>query len=75
MRGGRRGVNGVRVNGDHSGGLELGQVEAKLVLHASEGGRGQTVASHVVSTDRRKLSDTRFRSGLRPCHTTGERGK
>lgn len=72
MRGGRR---GIMVNGDHSRGLELGQVEAKLVLHASEGGRSQTVTAHVVSTDRRKLSDTRFRSGLRPCHTTGERGK
>ena len=61
------------MDGDHARGLELRQMKTKLVLHPSEGGRGQTVASHMVHIDGRKLRDTRLGSGLGPCRTTGER--
>lgn len=41
--------------GGHARGLELGKMEAKFVLHPSEGGRGQTVAPDMVCVDGRKL--------------------
>lgn len=43
------------VNGDHAGGLELGKVEAKLILHPGKCRRGQAVASNVVGVDGWKL--------------------
>lgn len=43
------------MNGDHAGGLELGKVEAKFILHASKCRRGQAVASDMVGVDGWKL--------------------
>lgn len=39
------------MNGSHAGGLEFGEVEAKFVFHAGEGGGSQAVTSDVVRVD------------------------
>lgn len=51
--------------GHHAGGLELGKVEAKFVLHPGKGGCGQAVASDVVRINGRKLRDARLGCGPR----------
>lgn len=52
------------MDGGHAGRLELGQVEAKFVLHPGEGGCGQAEAAYVVGVDGGKLRDAGLGCGL-----------
>lgn len=58
------------MDGGHTRGLELGEVEAKFVLHPGEGGCCQAEATHVVGVDGGKLRDARHGCGLSSRGTT-----
>lgn len=59
------------MNGRDPGGLELGQVQSKLVLHTSKGGGRQTVTTDMLRTDRRKLGDPGFGRWFGTSRATG----
>lgn len=55
-------------------GLELGQVQTKLPLHASKGCSGQTVTAHVVGGHRGVVLHRGFGNGLGASGSAEERG-
>jgi len=61
--------------GNHAGGLEFRQVEAKFVLHSGKCSRSQAVTSDMPRVDRGKLRDARLGCWLRSSWAPAQSGK